>query len=149
MAPHSSVLACRIPWTEESGGLQSTGSQRVRHDRNDLAWIILGAITGRSRAGIWIWRVWFKGEAFCKMYSHFPGSTWQEPCVIQMQRSQFFDIETEAKTLYWVGEDPLCLPLPNVWIHHLSEPPTRRAAILSSMLDQCSLNVWSPQELTK
>ena len=27
MATHSSILACRIPWTEESGGLQSMGSQ--------------------------------------------------------------------------------------------------------------------------
>jgi len=32
MATHSSILAWRIPWMEESGGLQSTGSQRVGHD---------------------------------------------------------------------------------------------------------------------
>ena len=32
MATHSSVLAWEIPWTEETGGLQSMGSQRVRHD---------------------------------------------------------------------------------------------------------------------
>ena len=32
MATHSSILAWRILWTEEPGGLQSTGSQRVRHD---------------------------------------------------------------------------------------------------------------------
>ena len=32
MAPHSSILAWRIPWTEEPGGRQSTGSRRVRHD---------------------------------------------------------------------------------------------------------------------
>ena len=32
MAAHSSVLAWRIPWTEEPGGLQSMGSRRVRHD---------------------------------------------------------------------------------------------------------------------
>ena len=32
MATHSSILAWRIPWTEEPGGLQSTGSQRVEHD---------------------------------------------------------------------------------------------------------------------
>ena len=32
MATHSSILAWRIPWTEEPGGLQSTGLQRVRHD---------------------------------------------------------------------------------------------------------------------
>ena len=33
MATHSSILAWRIPWMEEPGGLQSTGSQRVGHDR--------------------------------------------------------------------------------------------------------------------
>ena len=32
MATHPSILAWRIQWTEEPGGLQSTGSQRVRHD---------------------------------------------------------------------------------------------------------------------
>ena len=32
MATYSSILAWRIPWTEEPGRLQSTGSQRVRHD---------------------------------------------------------------------------------------------------------------------
>ena len=32
MASHSSILAWRILWTEEPGGLQSMGSQRVRHD---------------------------------------------------------------------------------------------------------------------
>ena len=32
MVTPSSILAWRIPWTEEPGGLQSTGSQRVRHD---------------------------------------------------------------------------------------------------------------------
>ena len=32
MATHSTVLIWRIPWTEEHGGLQSMGSQRVRHD---------------------------------------------------------------------------------------------------------------------
>ena len=32
MATHSSILSWRIPWTEESGGLQSMGPQRVRYD---------------------------------------------------------------------------------------------------------------------
>ena len=32
MATHSSILAWRISWTEETGGLQSIGSQRVGHD---------------------------------------------------------------------------------------------------------------------
>ena len=37
MATHSTVLAWRIPWIEEPGGLQSIGSQRVGHDSTDLA----------------------------------------------------------------------------------------------------------------
>ena len=37
MATHCSILAWRIPWTEEPGGLWSIGLQRIRHDRSDLA----------------------------------------------------------------------------------------------------------------
>ena len=33
MATHSSILSWRIPWTEEPGRLQSTGTQRVGHDQ--------------------------------------------------------------------------------------------------------------------
>ena len=36
-ATNSSILACRIPWTKEPGGLQSMGSQRVGHDWSNLA----------------------------------------------------------------------------------------------------------------
>jgi len=36
MAPHSSTLAWKIPWTEEPGGLQSMGSRRVRHLLSDF-----------------------------------------------------------------------------------------------------------------
>ena len=35
MATHCSVLACKIPWTEELGGLHSMGLQRVRHNWSD------------------------------------------------------------------------------------------------------------------
>ena len=38
-ATHSSIVAWRIPWTEEPGGLQSTGSQRVGHDWATSLWI--------------------------------------------------------------------------------------------------------------
>ena len=37
MAPHSSTLVWKIPWTEEPGGLPSMGSHRVGHDWSDLA----------------------------------------------------------------------------------------------------------------
>ena len=35
MTTHSGILAWKISWTEEAGGLQSIGLQRVRHDRRD------------------------------------------------------------------------------------------------------------------
>ena len=37
MATHSSILALRIPWTEEPAGLHSVGSQTVRHHYSGLA----------------------------------------------------------------------------------------------------------------
>ena len=40
-ATHSSILAWRIPWTEEPGGLQSVGSQRVRHNWATFIFIFL------------------------------------------------------------------------------------------------------------
>ena len=38
MTTHTSILAWRIPWTEEPGGLQSMGSQRAGHDWSEIAW---------------------------------------------------------------------------------------------------------------
>ena len=35
MATHANILACKIPWTEDAGGLQSMGLQRIRHDLSD------------------------------------------------------------------------------------------------------------------
>ena len=45
MAIHSSILAWRIPWTEKPSRLQSTGSQRVRHD-----WVT-------SPPYVWVWEL--------------------------------------------------------------------------------------------
>ena len=44
MATHSCILAGEIPWTEEPSGLQSTGSQRVGHNR-----VPHGGTEGRNR----------------------------------------------------------------------------------------------------
>ena len=48
MATHSSILAWRIPWTEEPGGLQSTGLQRVGHD-----WATSFSINNQTAHHIW------------------------------------------------------------------------------------------------
>ena len=56
MAPHSSVLAWRIPWTEEPGRLPSMGSHRVGHDWCDLSAAAAGSsVHGISQARILEW----------------------------------------------------------------------------------------------
>ena len=51
MATHPSILAWRIPWTEEPGGLQSTGLQRIGHDRATEHIINVGNITSPQETG--------------------------------------------------------------------------------------------------
>ena len=48
MATHSSILACRIPWTEGPGGLQSMGSQRGGHDWGTRRTLTHGASSGMT-----------------------------------------------------------------------------------------------------
>ena len=45
MATHSDILAWRILWTEEPGGLQPMGSQRVRHDQTTNAFTFKSKFT--------------------------------------------------------------------------------------------------------
>ena len=52
MATHSSILAWKIPWAEEPGGLQSMGLQRVRHD-----WATEQVY--KFRIMIFLWRLFF------------------------------------------------------------------------------------------
>ena len=58
MAPHSSSLACRIPWMEEPGRLQSVGSLGVGHDWSDLAAAAAAAeeiVKFRNQSPNWLW----------------------------------------------------------------------------------------------
>ena len=57
MATHSSILAWRIPWTEEPGGLLSMGSQRVRHDWATNAFTFIGPSSSGPRTGQGWWSV--------------------------------------------------------------------------------------------
>ena len=88
MATHSSILACRIPRTEEPGGLQSMGSQRVRHDRTTKRSTALNAI---PRIQITIFHLY---GSFCFLFplrkrylSWFQSTqiqmTTRFPCIIQ------------------------------------------------------------------
>ena len=53
VATHSSILPWRIPWTEEPGELQSMESQRVGHDKSDLAGTHTETISFRIKFLTW------------------------------------------------------------------------------------------------
>ena len=84
MATHSSVLAWRIPGTEEPGGLPSMGSHRVRHDWSNLA--AAGCTRHCSGEERLKKRTDPKGNLFCNIlfqfYWSFSYMCLQEPCVV-------------------------------------------------------------------
>ena len=72
MATHSTILACRIPWTEEPGGLQSMGSQRVRHWQRNFTFS-LSVLNNPIEEGLPYWKIqlymaW--SYNFLKMWIH-------------------------------------------------------------------------------
>ena len=61
MATHSSILAWRIPWMEEPGGLQSMGSQRMGHNWETLSKNIWKRVSpGITRKKLTLWMAYFK-----------------------------------------------------------------------------------------
>ena len=80
MATHSSILAWRIPWTEEPDGLQSMGSQRVRHDwATSLSFLLLH---------LWSWGIF--------------GLQWIFVCfVVVLSLSKFGNLVVLAYKLSW------------------------------------------------
>ena len=79
MATHSSILAWRIPWTEEPGGLQSIGSQRVEPDR--AISLSLGAVNDShplERSWGWYCRNKFKKKKKKKFQTQL---TFKKPAV--------------------------------------------------------------------
>ena len=57
MAIHSSILAWRILWTEEPGGLLSIGLHRVRHDSSNLACLHALEKENATHSSVIAWRV--------------------------------------------------------------------------------------------
>ena len=83
MAPHSSALAWKIPWTEEPGGLQSMGSLRVRHDwATSLATFHFQALEKEmaTHSSVLAWRIPVTGEpdGLPSVGSHRVGHDWSD-----------------------------------------------------------------------
>ena len=119
MATHSSILAWRIPWKEEPGRLQSTGSQRVRHDwATSLHFIwnvyyfvyILYEIIGKWIAlpQSLIWSTYHKLQPVWK----FDSSTyWQNHGTLLIMRCLVFSLENSTLSA-------IQLPLHPCWYIH-------------------------------
>ena len=88
MATHSSILAWRIPWTEEPGRLQSMGSQRVGHD-----WATSLHFTSNFFRRLWftsdqsnsLRSQWLKGHISYSTIVPSLGYNWHGPNIDQME----------------------------------------------------------------
>ena len=82
MAPHSSTLAWKIPWLEESGRLQSMGSLRVGHDWATSLWLFTFMHWRRKwqPTPVFAWRIPRTGEpgGLPSMGSHRVGHDWSD-----------------------------------------------------------------------
>ena len=80
MAIHSSILASRIPWTEEPGGPLSIGSHRVGHDWSDLARMHALEKEMATHSSILAWRIPWTEEpgGLPSMRSHRIGHDWSD-----------------------------------------------------------------------
>ena len=83
MATHSSILAWRIPWTEEPGMLQSTGLHRIGYHWNDL--VRMHACTQTTQNG----QIWYKDWKF----------NWQQTYWQQQQKSEHNVIISQAEKI--------------------------------------------------
>ena len=75
MSTHSSILAWRISWTEEPGGLWSVASQRVRHNWSDLARHSLNLRENEDTWGLLKLKEWENPEIGEVLIIHSPGGT--------------------------------------------------------------------------
>ena len=85
MATHSSILAWRIPWREEPGGLQSTGSQRVGHDFTSLTICRTSLVAQMVKSPlatqeIWVQSLGQEGPLEKGMATHSSLLAWEIPC---------------------------------------------------------------------
>ena len=91
MAPHSSTLAWKIPWTEEPGRLQSTGSQRVRHDR----------ASSLSLFPFMHWRrKWRPTPCSCLENPRDGGAWWAAICGVAQSRTQLTRLSSRSNASF-------------------------------------------------
>ena len=138
MATHSSILAWRIPWTEEPGGLPSTGSQRVGHDwATSLSLIVISTSQMRNSEA-------FRGSVNLTnvIYWRWQSWIWTQGCLTWIELSwhilfsnlwiYFLDSHT-----YWIRKSQSLFIDYMAWPLH--KPPTLLTTPWSSTISDMSI----------
>ena len=125
MATHSSILAWRIPWTEEPGGLPSVESDRVGHDWSDS--IAAGAATVCSSV-----RITGVGALSPQSSSRAPGRAESPPgrAVLLLLSAHQPGVASPLPSLFSVAGSPLLAPARQLWPRGRCskwQPPSRPA----------------------
>ena len=104
MATHSSILAGRILWTEEPGGLLSMGSHRVGYDWSDLACMRALEKEMATHSSILAWRIPGTEEPgwLPSMGSHRVGHNWSNLATAAAACGIFLDQGLNLSPLYWL-----------------------------------------------
>ena len=132
---HSSILAWRIPWTEEPGRLQSTGSQRIGHDWSNLAHMYKVAFARQL-----ICFCWWTAKVYLVSPVHLGGST----LILGDQRSPLTCDSLWNRKAYMISEKP------KTQSFSLIRKPVFHLQLLPEMELFClMLLVWEAQPNTK
>ena len=101
MAPHSSTLAWKIPWTEEPGRLQTMGSRRVRHD-----WV-----TSLSLFPFMHWRrKWQPTQCSCLENPKDGGAWWAAIYGVAQSRTRLKRLSSSSSSSTWSIREGNCNP---------------------------------------
>ena len=143
MATHSIILAWKIPWTEEPGGLQSMGPQRVRHDWTQRICQACFALVGHKDCStlgqLNSYRRWVTGA------SDLPRKTFSES--LGWSKLTWLNC-TELLSRCWCSFWPWCLAWlvswvfnvqPLAWMTQLSSPASPFVPVSPSVNRRCSL----------
>ena len=110
MAPHSSTLAWKIPWTEEPGGLQSMGSRRAGHDWATSLSLHFHALEKEMaiHSSVLASRIPGMGETggLPSMGSHRVGHDWSNTAAAAVEHSlalTFFGVRTKTDLFQFCG----------------------------------------------
>ena len=124
MATHSSILAWKIPWTEDPGGLQSMDPQRVQHD-----WATEHAYFGKSRRFTLMGRLWL---SWCVFRTRGNELKWQKFPVFQQTSKALL-----SQASWQLFKTPCCHTYSKPVVNSPSTSVIKKVLVTQSCLTLC------------